>query len=972
MVLGAAGCGARKPPFSPGEALKTFRLPPGFRMELVAAEPEVSDPVAMTFDESGRLYVVEMPDYPLDPQPKGRVKLLEDPDGDGRYRRSTVFAEGLHMPTGVMRWGRGILVSSPPDILYFEDTNGDNRADIRRVVLTGFAATNPQLRANGLLYGMDNWIYAAYPRVLTPRRYAKEFGDPGQAIRFPDHPEIEPVETRSQDLRFHPDPPRVEAVSGNSQFANTFDAWGNRFTVWNNDHVRHVVIQRQYLARNPYLAVPVAMESVSDHENSATVYAVTRDPLHIHDTQIGHFTSACGLSVYTGGGFPAEFDGNSFTCEPVHNLVHRDILVPRGATFVAKRAHEGSEFLASTDAWFRPVFTTTGPDGALYVVDYYRFTVEHPEFVPPEMLKRIDFQAHERLGRIWRVVHETTKASERPRLDQATPAELVERLSHPNQWWRTNAQRLLVDRRDRGVAAALENLARSGASPLGRLHALWTLEGLGALSSELVLGALSDAHAGVREHAVRLAEPLLSDPRVRQKVFALADDPEPRVEFQVACALAQLPPEQSFDTLHRIALRHLDDPWFRVAVLTGAADNAEVWFRAVLKEARPGAGEDFLRRIASIIGSRSVEREFAGVVAAVAAAPAAGWRAAALEGLADGVRQGSRRVTAGQAELIQILGRESRGPVAKAALSLARAAALTPSPQLLGRVAAVAQSAQAGAEERAQAIGILGLDPNGAAALGQFLTPQQPEALQIAAAEALATMRTGDVAPLLIDRWRVSAGPVRKILLDAFFRERSRLPALLDAIEAEKIQPWALDQARTRQLLHHSDPEIRERARKLLADAGGKDRQAVYERYLAVLQMTGHADRGKPVFDRVCAECHKIGASGHAVGPDLLSVTAKYKEVLLADILMPNQAIEAGYEEYMVETRDGRQITGVLARETPTSLTLRRAKGEEDTVLRSSVRTVRSLAVSPMPDDLEKSITVEQMADLIAYVKSLK
>ena len=347
--LVAAGCGDDGPPYSPEKARGLIELPEGFRVELVAAEPNVVDPVAMTFDEQGRIYAVEMIDYPLDLQPRGQIKQLEDTDGDGYYETSTVFADGLNFPNGVMRWRDGILVTAAPDILY-RDADGDGRADIRRVVLTGFAATNPQLRVNGLRYGVDNWIYANYPRVIQPRKFVDEFGDPGGALRFPEHPEAAPADIRAEDIRFRPDQAQVEALGNASQYGSSFDDWGNRFTVWNNDYVRYLVIESRYLKQNPYLAVEKAYDSPSGLDHAAPVYPITEKPLHIHDSQIGHFTSACGLSVYTGGIYPAGFQNNTFNCEPVNNLVRRSIIEPTAASFAARPAYDGREFMASKDS----------------------------------------------------------------------------------------------------------------------------------------------------------------------------------------------------------------------------------------------------------------------------------------------------------------------------------------------------------------------------------------------------------------------------------------------------------------------------------------------------------------------------------------------------------------------------------------------------------------------------------------------
>ena len=985
-----SACGKRKPPLSPEQALDTFQLPPGFRIELVAAEPDVVDPVAMAFDEQGRLFVVEMPDYPLNMDSVGRVKLLEDRDGDGRFEWSTIFADQLQFPNGVMPWREGILVTAAPDILYFADTDGDNRADVRQVVLTGFAATNPQLRLNGLLYGIDNWIYAAYRTAHVPRHYLKEFGDQGEAIRFPDHPEVPPVPPaamQGMDVRFQFQPPKVEPVAGNSQFGNAFSPWGNRFTVWNNDHIRHVVIQNPYLTRNPYLAVPVAMQSASDHKNAADVYSIAEDFVRVHELEMGHFTSACGISVYTGGHWPAAYQGNFFVCEPVHHIVHRDILVPNGPTFTAKRAREEVEFLASTDGWFSPVFTTTGPDGALYVVDFYRQTVEHPEYAN-DLLDELDFSAGTRYGRIYRVLHDSTPSTPGPRLRQASSAELVQQLSNPNMWWRIAAQQLLVQRQDRSVVALLQDFARRGSSDVGRAHALWTLEGLGALHTELVLETLGDDNPELREQAVRLAETRLSESKVTTKVLQMASDPDQQVQLQVACTLGELPPEQSFLPLKQIAYRHLDDKWFQIAVLTSAAQTAGRWFRAVTSDHRflgkqSQGKEEFLSRLTSIIGARQQGPEIASLLGAFAKGrtePSAWWQAAGLKGLTSGLRRGSASAVQlspqGQRWLLELV-RAKVPSVKNAALEIAEWVELKESPELRGMIqkaSAAARSQEADAEARVYATRILGIDSSGAsvAELEELITPKQPQAVQIAAVNGLARRRDPKVDAVLLDQWRAYTGPVREAVAQAFFRDRARLPVLLDAIAGGKVQPWSLSPAWRRRLLRSSDEQIRERARTLIADASREQRKQVFEQYLGALRLQGSPERGRQVFEeKICHHCHKIGNLGYEVGPDLLAVAHRPKKQLLRDILMPNEVLEAGYAEYLVETTDGRSVSGIMAEQTPTTLTLRRAQGEQDTILRSNVAELRSLGVSSMPDDVEKDISVEAMGDLLAYIKSL-
>jgi putative membrane-bound dehydrogenase-like protein len=1052
------GCGRQKAPLSPQQALKAFQLPAGFRIELVAAEPDVVSPVAISFDERGRLFVVEMVDYPLKNEPLGRIKLLEDRDGDGQFERSTVFADNLHFPNGVMAWRNGVLVTCAPDIIYLADTDGDDRADVRRVVLTGFAETNPQLRVNGLVYGIDNWIYAAYPEGAVPTVYVKEFGDTGKPIFFPGRPEVAAVEIHQTDLRFQPDKGMLEAVAGNSEFGNTFDPWGNRFTVWNNDHVRHVVIQNQYLKRNPYLPPLSAMESVSDHEKASKVYPVTQEPSYIHDSELGHFTSACGISVYSGGAFPPEYEGNFFVCEPAHNLVHRDRLVANGPTFFAKRACPEVEFLASTDGWFRPAFTTVGPDGALYIVDIYRKVIEHPEWIPPEQLNEPDLYAGSQRGRIYCVVHESARPTQKPKLNEANVSELLQHLSNPNMWWRTTAQRLLVERGDASAVPLLKELARQSSSPLARVHALWTLEGLGRLESELVIQALGDSQPGIREQAIRLAEQHLQDSKLKNRLLQMSEDPDERVQFQLACTLGQVREELAFQGLQQIAFRHIDNKWFQLAILTAVAEDAPRWFRRLTSPGgltgQPTKGaQEFLAQLTSIVGARQKDREIAGVLAVVAKGRSeqdVWWQIASLGGLAEGLKRGPERrvkLPAGQALLEKLLvagspenplmGGERRlqssgaglsdrhnpplhpskegirlrggmgdrdislnpfkgettlgssGPpatkrgssissgVQTAALRVMTQIDLVLTPELratLARASRSALSPETRLEDRTQAIGILGLDPTASSLplLEKCLSPKQPQEVQVATVGALSNLRDPRVTSVLLDNWRTYTAPVREATLTAFFNDRSRLLALLEAIRGDKVQPWSLTRAMKLQLLHSPDTEIKKKANILLENSAEGDRKAVFQRYRSALQLSGNPKRGQRIFEEVCSKCHKIGNQGYEVGPDLLSVLSRPKSQLMTDILIPNLNVENGYEEYLAQTTDGQLISGVIVKQSPTAVTLRRAKGEEDTVLRSSLTNLRSLSLSAMPEDLDKSVSIEGMADLLAYLKSLR
>ncbi|MGC8643393.1 MAG: PVC-type heme-binding CxxCH protein, partial [Isosphaeraceae bacterium] len=422
-------------PLAPAAEKATFRLAdPGLAIDLVAAEPDVKSPVAIAWDAAGALYVAEMIDYPAAP-PAGRIRRLEDRDGDGRYERATVFAEGLPFPNGVLPTFGGVLVTAAPDIVFLRDRDGDGRAEERKVILTGFGEGNTQLRVNGLFWGLDNWIYAANGR------------SDGE-VRSPSWPAGKIVAIRRRDVRFRFRPGsadvEVEAIAGFSQFGLAHDDWGNRFPSWNTIPIRHVVLEQSALVRNPFLAETSSVAPILDEADRGRVYSISPVQTRFNRESVDYFNASCGPTIFRGDGLPHMYRGNAFVCEPLTNLVHRRVLDPAGCTFRALRVEVQREFLAATDPAFRPVNLTTGPDGALYIVDMYREMVEHPDFVPAELRKSIEFRRWHDRGRIWRVRTATWKkdvnASIRPiALGNASVDELVKDLNHPVGWWRDTA-----------------------------------------------------------------------------------------------------------------------------------------------------------------------------------------------------------------------------------------------------------------------------------------------------------------------------------------------------------------------------------------------------------------------------------------------------------------------------------------------------------------------------------------------------
>lgn len=967
-LLSLAGC-AKKPagaPYSPEESMARMQIAPGYKVERFAAEPDVLSPVAMDIDEDGRIYVVEDRAYPLDVNGRvGRVKLLEDTNGDGRPDRTTVFAEKLVMPTGVMRWRKGILVTDPPDIWYLEDTNGDGKADVRTKVLTGFAFTNPQHTANGPVYGLDNWIYVAHENASIPVVFQKEFGDRGSDIRFESRPEAA-LKEHGRSVRFRPDTFQIEALSGSSQFGHAFDDFGRHFVLNNTYHSRHEVIEARYLNRNPDLPVASAAEEMSDHGIPAKVFPIAPNTRFEMLTNVGEFTSACGLTLWRGGAFVAE---------PAHNLVHRDLYRPAGASFKASRDREGAEFLASRDPWFRPVNFYAGPDGSLYLLDFYRLVIEHPEWMSTEAFKASnDLTAGIDRGRIYRITQDGVAPTKAPRLSNASAAELVAHLADENSWWRRTAQRLLVDRKPPDAVPLLKSMAASHASPVARVHALWTLDGFGQLDTPSIRSALRDASPGVRENAIRLAEPRMGEERdLSAALLSMEKDTDARVRFQLLCTLGFDSSPAAVAVRDRLLAADFADKWVQIAALSASPGEAA---RLLPVAVRQGAPSSFIRQVSAAIGARAHPAEMQQFLNLISNGGKAEWRADALDGLVTG--PGRRRLDLPDSVKRQLarLFNDSDTRVRRSAVRVLQASGLArdaDTAATVARSAKVAADHNADPELRADSVALLALSqPSSHVTLfEELMAPAEPEPVQVAAARALGQIEGEETGRFLLKKWRELTPNVRLEAADALYRDPKRIPMVVAALRIGDIQPWTLAFRHRRQLVMSRDPAIRDAARPLL-ESGQNERAKVIAQYRPALEQQGDASRGKATFDAICAKCHKLNGTGAEVGPDLGTVRNQPKQVLLTAILDPSQSISQGFEAYVIETTSGTTLDGVMGPQTTTTITLKHEEGKQDIVQRKDIRNMYVTNLSAMPADLEKQISVQQMADLLEYIKSVR
>ncbi len=977
---------------SPAEAMSTFEIAEGFQIEQIAAEPLVADPVDIEIDEYGRLYVVEMHGYPLDKGGSGAVKLLEDTDGDGKMDKSTVFADKLMLPTGIMRWKKGVLVTDPPNILYLEDTDGDGKADKREIILTGFALANPQHNVNNPMPGIDNWIYLGHEPAVTAKVYTDYFSDRGSKVFFPAHPDGPglPENALGRSVRFNPDKVLLENLSSQTQFGHTFNQWGHRFLVSNARHIYHEVIGATYLNRNKSQLISDATESISDHGNAADVYPITKNPEHQLLTDLGVFTAACGITSYTGGLFPSPYESVTFVAEPVGNLVHADILRDRGATFTASRLFEKKEFLASTDAWFRPVNMYVGPDGALYVVDYYRQIIEHPEWMADDVAKSGAIYNGIDQGRIYRITPKGTPAlswSNRLRMGDQTLEKLANDLTSPNAWWRMNAQRLLVDQNNKEAVPLLEKLVRETESPLGRLHALWTLHGMDALSSEMLIKGLNDPEAGVRENAIRISEDLFLRKTVAEtesivaELIRLKNDRAPKVRFQLLTSLGYVNTPAAIQARKDLLFGSLDDSWMQIAALSAIPPANNDLLDEVLRKYRPGDSQyaSLTERLSNMAGATGDLAKIRVLIGKALSAGSANqdWRNPLLKGLTQSLRNQDidRNALAQERELLLTASLVNpEAPIRRSSIELLRVLRLPESEnrrKAIAEAVASANNTTLDAEKRSEAIRLLTLDDRGRHAdiFKNLIIPAEPVVVQSAALGALNSVPDSTVSVFLIQKWATLTSALREQAIGTFLGSDSRITLLLDALEKGVIDPSVISWSGQVRLMANGNEKLRNRARSLLS-ADNRSEQETIKAYQEALALTGNTENGKQIFAKHCAICHQIGGkNGVFYGPDLATIRNRRSESVMADILNPNLSIADGYDIWNIELKSGETLQGLIATETPSAITIKNYGGIETVISRNEISSLTAMSTSVMTAGFDQLIDKQQMADLLAFLK---
>ena len=967
-------------PVSPRDSLRWMEKEPGFQIELVAAEPQIVDPVSMQIDEQGRMWVVEMRDYPSeDSTPKSRIIVLEDKDGDGSFESSNVFADKLLFATGVQPWQNGAIVTVAGQLLMLRDTDGDLRADTTEVWLEGFSIGNPQLRANHPTITADGWLTVASGLRGGKLTASLPFGNPTS----------ESIDLAGCDLRVHLLTGRVESIAGPTQFGLSFDQFGNRYGCSNRQPCFEILSERSNLSLSPLSGLAPAIHEVSPGEASSRVFplvnAWTTSNLHA-----GQFTAACGVLVTHSRHFPEAPYATVLTCEPTGSLVQRRSMVRlQGRSGIVEESSK-TEWLASRDPWFRPVDLYEGPNGDVYVVDMYRAVIEHPEWVPAELKNRPDQRFGNAHGRIYRVsradspVSKTRSVSTADRLLQPTAESLTAWLQHPDAWNRSVAARLVLEQFAAGSRDAMLEILREqilqprSDLPVGATAtACDLLASVDSLDEQAVRNLLQRDMSLLRTKAwiaLSRSSSSASKPWIDEAIEAI-ENPVASLEERRAAAwyVASLQdrPNQSIvqdspqakrftEAAAKSVIANCQDNHLWMAVTAASRTHLDLFLSSYLSRVTdPSSSSDLawdtepVLRLASRFAMQSRPVEIAN------------WVERCTQEIVSNAHPQRRKTCYAILGGIARVGKlkiEPDSPLERLVQTAAESDADTSdagtSDTVLRRAAISLLSASQSESSKAMALKLLATPDAGI--------------LKVAIATC-AVHNTPEFSEWLLDRLPTALPDVKQELFNAIRNHPSRLAAMVERLEQKRLSIRVFDASQIQSLRSVRVEEMGTRLSKVFAESVNADRQGVIDLYsqgLVGSQIDPANNQGKVLFAKNCAACHRLDGVGTAVGPDISDSREQSFEKLLIAVLDPNRSIDANYFRYLARTQDGSVVEGLLKDSNAQTISLAGQNGISTTIRRGEIEELKSSGASLMPEGIESQVSAREMADLLWYVKN--
>ncbi|XOV70616.1 MAG: PVC-type heme-binding CxxCH protein [Verrucomicrobiota bacterium] len=983
--------GNRPKPKSLSEAMASLQVGDSYELTCVASEPLVEDPVAFEWSSDGFLWVAEMRDYPMGLDgagaPGGRIKRLEDVDGDGVYDESLIFLDQIPFPNGIYPWENGLWISSAPNVFFASDLDGDGKADLVRRLFDGFGVWNQQHLVNGFVYGLDHQLYGAN-------------GDSSGIVRslWSD----EEWDIRRRDFRFDPVSGRFERVEGQTQFGRRRDDWGHWFGNNNPNWLWHYHLPERYAGRVSFADLGSNKIQLASEPELKKVNQIAPTLQRFNDIGMrGHVTSACGPSLYRDTVLFDDDKQHVFICEPVHNLVRHLVLEPDGMSFKANRPEDEQqrEFFASTDPWFRPSMSKTGPDGALYVSDMYRLIIEHTEWIPDDVEQYMDTRAGTDKGRIYRIHRKGVDNRGMPNMDSMTASEWTVMLENDNGWVRDTAQRLLVSSHAEGQSAVLKTMLRTAVQPKARLHAMWTLHGLGHLSVDDLLAILKDPHEGVRENALQLSEfaayqrALETEETYASTFSKLLEDPARSVRYQAILTLGAVENEWSGDFLAQAMHRDQRRPYFKEALLTTASVHLEPMLKHAMscETCLEGPLRNDLLSLAfrekvpwldhAVRQATRLDQEKSGALQPKAHLPLD--PDLSVESLANGYA-GKTGVTdqslSGKISLLTQFAK-SGGSVKEADGWPVREMTELMIPVLLDAQASTGQRilafdfmfALGGVQDWVPWLEYLFAGQSGLGTetkrhiLNQI--SNRPESL-------------GENSGWLESLWNRCSLEERRILLGIVLKRESWTKRFLNVLATghfESGEQPLVDATITpemtialRNLPNAALKPIVKEALDQRSHRLGLNRvpdQTVQQRFEKIAKLSRNTRHGQELFKQNCSVCHLFGGEGASVGPDLNALSDRSGLALLTAILNPNDAIEQTYLAHELVLKDETEWTVLLGEQTADSIAITTTTGEKRSIPNDQVESLRPATRSLMPEGWGEALSDQDLADLIAYLQ---